>query len=238
VIIADGGTCKSRRITEKRAEDLPHALTADSPLSPETKMTVNRSISFFETQFQRQVAGGEFALNPFESAVLEFVSGRVLDLGSGLGNLSLAAARRGATVTAIDASPTAVERINAVAREENLPVRALCEDLSTYAITEQYDTIIAIGLLMFFSRARALAMLSDIRRQVAPGGHAIINTLIEGTTYMDMFEPGNFCLLAPGELEQLFSGWTLVHVQHQDFAAPGNTVKAFVTLVARKDTAI
>lgn len=198
-------------------------------------VTANRSVSFFETQFRRQVAGSEFALNPFEAAALEFVSGKVLDLGCGLGNLSITAARRGATVTAIDASPTAVDRINAVAREENLPVLAICEDLSTYAITEKYDTIIAIGLLMFFSRARALAMLSDIQRQVAPGGHAIINSLIEGTSYMDMFEPGNFCLLARGELEQLFAGWTLIQVQHQDFAAPGNTVKVFVTLVARKN---
>ncbi len=197
-------------------------------------MTVSRSVSFFENQFQRQVAGGEFALNPFEAAALEFVSGKVLDLGCGLGNLSIAAARQGASVTAIDASPTAVDRINAVAREDNLPLRALCEDLSTYVITRQYDTIIAIGLLMFFSRTRALALLSDIQRQVAPGGHAIINTLIEGTSYMDMFESGNFCLLARGELEQLFAGWTLIQVQHQEFSAPGDSVKAFVTLVARK----
>lgn len=200
-------------------------------------MAVNRSVSFFENQFRRQVTGGEFTLNPFETAVLEFVSGRALDLGCGLGNLSIAAARQGATVTAIDASPTAVDRINAVAREENLPVHAFCEDLSSYTITEQYDTIIAIGLLMFFSRPRALAMLADIQRHVVPGGHAIVNTLIEGTTYMDMFEPGSFCLLARGELEQLFAGWTLVNVQHQEFAAPGDTVKSFVTLVARKDAA-
>jgi len=201
-------------------------------------MAANRSVTFFENQFRRQVAGGEFALNPFETAVLEFVSGKALDLGCGLGNLGIAAARRGAAVTAIDASPTAVARINSAAQTENLDLKALCADLSSYEIDRDYDTIIAIGLLMFFSRPRALEMLEDIQHHVLPGGHAIINTLIEGTSYMDMFEPGNFCLLARGELEQLFAGWTLVHVQHQEFAAPGDTIKAFVTLVARKDAAI
>lgn len=200
-------------------------------------MASDRSVTFFESQFQRQVAGGEFALNPFEIAALEFVSGKTLDLGCGLGNLSIAAARRGAAVTAIDASPTAVARINAAAQAENLALRACCADLATYGIDRDYDTIVAIGLLMFFSPPRALALLDDIQRHVAPGGHAVINTLIEGTSYMDMFEPGNFCLLARGELERLFSGWTLLQVQHQDFAAPGNTVKAFVTLVARRDAA-
>lgn len=200
-------------------------------------MAADRSVTFFENQFRRQVAGGEFALNPFETAALEFVFGKTLDLGCGLGNLSIAAARRGAAVTAIDASPTAVARINSAAQAENLALRACCADLATYGIDSDYDTIVAIGLLMFFSRPRALALLDDIQRHVAPGGHAVINTLIEGTSYMDMFEPGNFCLLARGELEQLFSGWTLLQVQHQDFAAPGNTVKAFVTLVARKDAA-
>jgi tellurite methyltransferase len=45
---------------------------------------MNRSIDFFDTQFRKQVANRDFALNPFESAVLPFVRGRVLDLGCGL----------------------------------------------------------------------------------------------------------------------------------------------------------
>jgi tellurite methyltransferase len=71
------------------------------------------SVEFFETQFRRQVREADFALNPFEQLVLPYVAGNVLDLGCSLGNLSLEAARRGCSVTAIDASPTAVERVRA-----------------------------------------------------------------------------------------------------------------------------
>ena len=55
----------------------------------------NRSIDFFDAQFRLQSAAGEYALNPFEHAVLPFLAGEVLELGCGLGNLSLAAAERG-----------------------------------------------------------------------------------------------------------------------------------------------
>ena len=56
---------------------------------------MTQSVRFFETQFQRQVAAAEFALNPFERLALPFLNGEVLDLGCGLGNLALEAARAG-----------------------------------------------------------------------------------------------------------------------------------------------
>jgi len=63
-------------------------------IPPYLKMnTKNQSITFFDTQFQKQVAGNEFALNPFEKVALSFVRGRVPDLGCGLGNLSIEAAQ-------------------------------------------------------------------------------------------------------------------------------------------------
>ena len=68
-------------------------------------------IQFFEQQFRRQVAERDFALNPFEQAALPYVRGRVLDLGCGLGNLCVAAARRGAQGVAGDASGETLDRI-------------------------------------------------------------------------------------------------------------------------------
>jgi len=194
----------------------------------------NQSITFFDTQFQKQVASSEFALNPFEKATLPFVHGRVLDLGCGLGNLCIEAARNGAEVVAVDASETAVRRIRESAAAHNLRIEPVLADLSTYAIAGEFDTIVAIGLLMFFNRARAIALLDEIQTHVAVNGRAIINVLTEGTTYMGMFEPGRYYLFGRNELEERFTGWDILMSSHDSFDAPKNTIKEFATIVARK----
>ena len=197
-----------------------------------------RSVEFFEGQFQRQVQDREYALNPFETLALDYLTGSVLDLGSGLGNLSLEAGRRGHRVVAVDASPTAVARINTDARRERLPVQAIQADIGRWTIEQSYDTIVAIGLLMFFDREPALRLLRAIQERVSPGGRAVVNVLIEGTTYMDMFDPGNYYLFRRSELEERFAGWTILSSRYQTFPAPGRTRKEFSTVIAEKSSCV
>lgn len=196
----------------------------------------NRSVEFFETQFQRQVRQRDYALNPFETLALDYLTGTVLDLGCGLGNLSLEVGRRGHSILAVDASPAAIARINTDAQREGLPVRAIQADIERWIIDRPYDTIVAIGLLMFFRRERALDLLRAIQEHVNPGGRAIVNVLIEGTTFMGMFDQDNYYLFRRNELEERFAGWNILLSRCESFPAPGETRKEFSTLIAEKPT--
>lgn len=197
----------------------------------------NRSIDFFDRQFRQQAGAGDFKLNPFELATLPHLGGRVLDFGCGLGNLALAAAERGCSVRALDASPAAIDSLRRRAAAEKRPVEAIEADLRDYAIDGEFDCVVSIGLLMFFDCATAARVLAMLQDHVRPGGIAAINTLIEGTTYLDMFEPGNYCLLPRDEPVRRFAGWNILHAEYSDFEAPGQTIKSFSTIIARKPAA-
>jgi len=197
-------------------------------------MTANKSIDFFDAQFRRELKDAAVKLNPFESVAIPYLRGDVLDFGCGLGNLAIAAAQAGCKVTALDASPAAIEHVRLRAAAEGACVSASVADLRDYAIAGDYDSIVCIGLLMFFDCATAFKVLSQLQSHVRPGGVAVINVLVEGTTYMHMFEPSGHCLFAPSEMLDRFKGWRIEHSEFSDFDAPQATLKRFSTIVARK----
>ena len=87
---------------------------------------------------------------------------------------------------------------------------------------------------MFFPRSVAIKLLQAIRNAVKPGGLAAINVLIEGTTYLEMFEPDHYYLFGEQDLANRFVDWEILESKTDLFPAPGDTVKRFATLVARK----
>jgi tellurite methyltransferase len=197
-------------------------------------MDPSPSVRFFDAQFQQQVREANPGLNPFERTALPYLRGHVLDYGCGLGNLAVAAAQRGCSVVALDASHTAIEHLRHIATEHALPIKATEADLRNYELAEEFDTVVSIGLLMFFDCATAFRQLHNLQSHLRAGGVAVINVLVQGTTYLDMFDPIDYCLFSRDEMHIRFSGWEILHAEYQDFAAPKEQLKSFVTLIARK----
>jgi tellurite methyltransferase len=200
-------------------------------------MPRNASIDFFDRQFHRQIEAGEYALNPFESLALPYLRGSVLDLGCGLGNLALAAATRGASVTALDACAQAIDDVARRARARELNIEARIEDLSAWRPERTWDAVACIGLLMFFAPAEAYRSLAALREAVRPGGVVVVNVLVEGTTYLDMFDPRSHCLFRRGDLARAFDDWEAIEARVDDYPAPDGRIKRFETLIAKRPTA-
>jgi tellurite methyltransferase len=197
-------------------------------------MRSDASVRFFDAQFQRQLRESDLALNPFERQALPHLRGRVLDYGCGLGNLALAAARQGCSVLALDASRIAIEHLRQLAQAESLPITAAGADLRACELQDDFDVVACIGLLMFFDCPTAFAQLRQLQDHVRPGGVAIVNVLVEGTTYLGMFDASSHCLFARDEIPRRFAGWEILHSEYTDFPAADDTTKSFLTLIARK----
>jgi tellurite methyltransferase len=196
---------------------------------------INRSVQIFDQQFQQQVQQQDFVLNPFEIAALEYLTGDVLDYGCGLGNFTLEAARRGHSVYAVDASSAAIAHIQSAADDQNLPVQAVQADLVNWQIHQPFATIAAIGILTYFRRQQALQMLRSIQENVKSGGRAIVNSLIVGTTFLDLFDGDHYYLFAADEIESAFDGWTILASLKHEFEAPNQTIKVLSTVIAEKN---
>jgi tellurite methyltransferase len=197
-------------------------------------MDPSPSVRFFDAQFQQQVRAADLQLNPFERIALPYLRGHVLDYGCGLGNLAVAAARQGCSVVALDASRTAIDHLRRSASEQALRIEAAEADLRSHELAGEFDAVVSIGLLMFFDCTTALRQLRNLQSHTRAGGVAVVNVLVEGTTYLAMFDPQDHCLFSRDEMQACFAGWEILHCEHQDFPAPNGQLKSFVTLVARK----
>src|SRR6185369_4645819 len=103
--------------------------------------------------------------------------GKVLDIMCGYGRHSIELARRGVEVTAIDNLRDYIDEIKAKAKEQNLPICALQEDILNAKLGEVYDAVICMGnSFAFFDRNDAITILKNISSHLKPGGILIINS--------------------------------------------------------------
>ncbi len=101
----------------------------------------------------------------------------VLDLMCGYGRHALELGRRGIHVTAVDNLQEYIEEINSQAKEENLPVTAVCTNALDFQSQFKFDAIICMGnSFAFFDRKNAVSLLGKVASSLQSSGSFMINS--------------------------------------------------------------
>ncbi len=123
-------------------------------------------------------------------------SGKVLDLGCGIGGLALDLAQKGFDVTCVDISKTAIKKIKEETLKRKVEINAICADLEDYKIEENYDIILILGVLQFLGD-KGEKYIEKIQRHTKKGGINIIDA------FRNKWLP-------KGRLEKIYSEWNIL----------------------------
>lgn len=144
---------------------------------------------------------------------LGWCEGRILDIGCGTGELGLALAARGHSVTGVDLAPTAIARARRKAAERGLTAEFAAADATELGDIGPFDTVLDSGLLHCLQPAAQRRYLAVLRRVSRPGGRVAILCFadVPGARTPDRGR------LTEGALRELFAdGWDVEALEPAD----------------------
>lgn len=148
--------------------------------------------------------------------------GRALDIAMGEGRNAVFLAKKGFEVVGVDISDVAVRKAKRLARENNVRIRTVTQDLNKYQIEpESFDVIL---VFYYLQRSLVPAIIKGLKK----GGVVVFeNNTIDQLKY-DKTQNRDF-LLQKGELKSMFRELEIVKYRETD-----DGKNAVASLVARK----
>jgi SAM-dependent methyltransferase len=167
-----------------------------------------------------------------EASVIEWLEllprSRALDVAAGTGRHSVALARAGFKVVAIDYAETALRTLQSITRAERLSVFPLSADLSTFPLPRgRFDAILNVN---FLDRALVPRLVDALR----PGGALLFDTFLIDQAATGHPRNPDF-MLQHYELREMLSAMDLVRYREGIVAYPdGKTAWRAAALALRR----
>lgn len=188
--------------------DLEHLVDRDRLLNDES----------FEPPYWALVWSGSVRLAQWMSRTIDLRGLRLLDVGCGLGVVSLAAARAGALVTAVDREGDALEFLRRSAAGNGTSLEAVEGSFPEALAGRTFDVVVAAELLYEVSSFSALAR--GLAGCLSPGGRLLMADAkrVDTTSFFDALKETGFGLVSE-EHEQCREEATTVRVRLLEFGA-------------------
>jgi len=150
------------------------------------------------------------------------ITGRILDVGCGTGELALFLAQQGLTVLGLDASAAAIGRARAKATERRLQCEFVVGNaLDLASLDHCFDTVIDSGLLHVLSDVDRPRLVAGVHAVLRPGGRYLMQCFSEHASV-----PGPR-RLTQDDIRRMFAqGWRIESIVASHFeikADPGGT---------------
>ena len=136
---------------------------------------------------------------------------RVLDIGSGVGNLSLSLARNGYIVTALDKEISKVMNLSNFAHINNINIRCVTNDIRDFQFRKQ-DLIVSLNTLNSLSKNEIHDVITKIKE----------NTNINGVNVITVIVNKNSCysysyLFSKNELKDMYRDWEIKYYDEGEY---------------------
>ncbi|HYL59038.1 MAG TPA: class I SAM-dependent methyltransferase [Candidatus Acidoferrales bacterium] len=177
----------------------------------------------------RHRSNSPLAPEPFVAAMLPRIAraGVALDVAAGRGRHSLALARTGVRVVAVDFSIEAMRQLAAAARAERLTLWPVVANLDNFRLKEEsFDAIVNVN---FLDRV----LFPGFRRALKPGGILIADTFLIDQAAIGHPRDPRF-LLAHGELRALAGDLEIEEYREGRVEYPNGTSAFRASIVARR----
>lgn len=147
-------------------------------------------------------------------------SGAVLDVGAGDGRHARYLASKGFEVKALDISEAGLEKLQRLAKQNQLKINTGLADLSQWSFDADYDAIVAVQIFQHLQTKDALRILSEIQRHTRPNGVNAISLFTKsGDRYLlDREEDPDAFYPDDNWLKESYAGWEIL--EHELVNAP------------------
>lgn len=132
---------------------------------------------------------------------------RVLDLGCGDGRNSLFLLQQGYEVTAVDVSSAAISKLVANAGTATLRLRAVVEDVRRYAMGDEFDLIVAHGVLHLLPREDWAVLIGRMQAATSRLGYNVVAVFTDALPPPPDLAPFILGPFRDGELLDAYRAW-------------------------------